>query len=80
MMLTRRSKRAPACCDMAECYHSEFLQARVTTGAAPHGVPMIAPRGVPVPIDRRLRPSIYLEVDDGVSVLVDTSIDSDSRR
>jgi len=57
------------------------LPARVTflgTGTS-HGVPMIgcgcAVCGSADPRDRRLRPSIYVEVDGGPAVLVDTSTD-----
>lgn len=56
-------------------------RARVTflgTGTS-HGVPMIGCRCATCrstdPRDRRLRPSIYLEVEDGPAVLVDTSTD-----
>ena len=55
--------------------------ARVTflgTGTS-HGVPMIgctcATCGSADPRDRRLRPSIYLQVDNGPAVLVDTATD-----
>ncbi|MCC7033023.1 MAG: MBL fold metallo-hydrolase [Acidobacteria bacterium] len=57
------------------------LQARVTIlgSGTSHGVPMIGCTcevcQSPDPHDRRLRPSIYLEVDGGPSVLVDTSTD-----
>ena len=57
------------------------LQAQVTFlgSGTSHGVPMIGCTcGVcrsTDPRDRRLRPSIYIEVDGGPSVLVDTSTD-----
>jgi phosphoribosyl 1,2-cyclic phosphate phosphodiesterase len=57
------------------------LQALVTFlgSGTSHGVPMIGCTcdvcQSPDPHDRRMRPSIYVEVDDGPSVLVDTSTD-----
>ena len=57
------------------------LQALVTFlgSGTSHGVPMIGCTcevcQSPDPHDRRMRPSIYLEVDGGPSVLVDTSTD-----
>lgn len=57
------------------------LQARVTIlgSGTSHGVPMIGCTcevcQSPDPHDKRLRPSIYVEVDGGPSVLVDTSTD-----
>jgi phosphoribosyl 1,2-cyclic phosphate phosphodiesterase len=60
---------------------SRETKARVTflgTGTS-HGVPMIgctcATCGSSDPRDRRLRPSIYLQVDNGPAVLVDTATD-----
>ena len=57
------------------------LPARVTflgTGTS-HGVPMIGCRCAVClstdPRDRRMRPSIYLQIDDGPAVLVDTATD-----
>jgi phosphoribosyl 1,2-cyclic phosphate phosphodiesterase len=57
------------------------LQALVTFlgSGTSHGVPMIGCTcdvcQSPDPYDRRMRPSIYLEVDGGPSILVDTSTD-----
>lgn len=57
------------------------LEARVTVlgSGTSHGVPMIGCTcevcGSTDPRDRRLRPSIYLEIEGGPSLLVDTSTD-----